>query len=56
MQSVRARLLQPTWLLVGLMLVLALLVLLALALWLSAVHEPAQLVGPFRWLPGEPTA
>lgn len=51
MQSVLARLLQPTWVLVGLVVIIALLVVAALALWTGAVHDTEQLVGPFRWEP-----
>jgi hypothetical protein len=55
MQPVLARL-QPTGLLVGLVIVLALVILVVGALSASAMHDPEPLVGPFRWLPDEPMA
>jgi hypothetical protein len=50
MQTVIGRLLQPTFLLVGLLLV-ALIVTVVVLLWLGGAHETEQLVGPFRWEP-----
>ena len=55
MQSVLARFLQPTGLLVALVVVLALLML-VVTLWASAMPDPEPLLGPFRWLPDEPVA
>jgi hypothetical protein len=50
MNTVLTRLLQPTWLAVGLVL-LSLLAALALLIWAGGVDDPEQLVGPFRWVP-----
>jgi hypothetical protein len=40
---------------VGLVLV-SLLVALAVLIWTSGVNDTEQLVGPFRWVPGDPSA
>lgn len=53
MQTVLARLRQPTSLVVGLLLVVSLLVALALLIWAGGVHDTEQLVGPFRWVPSK---
>jgi len=50
MNTVLARLHQPTWLVVGLVL-LAALVALAVLFWAGGVNDTEQLVGPFRWVP-----
>ncbi len=49
MDTVLARLRQPTWLMLGLVIVLALLVVLALALWVDGLNDARHLVAPFRW-------
>jgi hypothetical protein len=48
MNTVLTRLLQPAWLLVGLVL---LSVLAALALLIWGMDDPEHLVAPFRWVP-----
>lgn len=50
MHTVLTRLLQPTWLMVGLVL-LSLLAALAVLIWAGGVNDTEQLVGPFRWVP-----
>lgn len=50
MNTVLARLLQPTWLVVGLAL-LSLLAALAVLIWVGSIDATEQLVGPFRWEP-----
>jgi hypothetical protein len=50
MNTVVTRLLQPTWLVVGLVL-LSLLAALALLIWTAGANDTEQLVGPFRWEP-----
>jgi hypothetical protein len=50
MSTVVTRLLQPTWLVVGLVL-LSLLAALALMIWTGGANDAEQLVGPFRWEP-----
>jgi len=52
MNTVLTRLLQPTWLGVGLVLV-ALLAVFALLIWAVGMSDAEQLVGPFRWAPGD---
>ena len=51
MNTVLARQLLPTWLMVGVVILLALLVVLSLALSVDGVNDAQQLVAPFRWLP-----
>jgi hypothetical protein len=53
MQTVVARLLQPTSLVVGLLLAVSLLVALALLVWAGGTHDPELRVGPFRWEPSK---
>ena len=48
MHTLMGRLLQPTVVLVGLLLV-ALLAAVVVQLWLGGLEETEQLVGPFRW-------
>jgi hypothetical protein len=49
MSTVLSRLLQPTWLVVSLVL-LSLLAALAVWMWAGAIDDTQQLVGPFRWV------
>jgi hypothetical protein len=56
MNTVLARLLQPTWLMAGLVIVLALLVVLSLAISADGLNDAQQLVGPFRWSPSRQLA
>ena len=51
MHTVLTRLFGPTWLIVGLLVVVALLSALALLMWLGGVNETVPLVAPFRWEP-----
>lgn len=55
MNTVVMRLLQPTWLMVGLVL-LALLTALAALAWAGGLSDPDQIVGPFRWVPLDQSA
>lgn len=55
MNTVLARLLQPTPLVVGLVLVLFVAAL-ALLVWAGGVDDTEQLVAPFRWVPGDQLA
>lgn len=55
MSTVLSRLLQPTWLVVGLVL-LSLLAALAVWMWAGAINDTQQLVGPFRWVAAEQLA
>jgi hypothetical protein len=48
MHTVIGRLLQPSVLLTGLLL-LALVAAVVVSLWLGGAHDAEQLVGPFRW-------
>ncbi|HEY8135527.1 MAG TPA: hypothetical protein VIF08_05755 [Candidatus Limnocylindrales bacterium] len=50
MNTVLTRLLQPTWLVIGLAL-LSLLVALAMLILAGGASDTEQLVGPFRWEP-----
>ena len=51
MQTVLTRLLRPTGLMVGLLVLFALLSALALLMWLGGVNDTEPLVAPFRWEP-----
>jgi hypothetical protein len=55
MSTVLTRLLQPTWLVVGLVL-LSLLATLAVWIWAGGANDTEQLVGPFRWVTAEQLA
>ena len=52
MNTVLARFLQPTWLVVGLV-GLALLASLALLMFVGGADDTPQLVAPFRWVPAK---
>lgn len=52
MNTVVTRLLQPTWLVVGLVL-LVLLAAVAVLIWAGGVNDTEELVGPFRWATGK---
>lgn len=55
MNTVLTRHLQPTWLVVGLVLLAVLAALAALA-WGAGSNDTEQLVGPFRWVPLDQSA